>query len=89
MNQESTTTTTDLFVFHHLDKQLSIYFEKKLLEFQRGFRKGFSTQYCLLLMLEKWIRPVDIKNVFKALRNDLSKAFNCISQHLLIDKLTT
>ena len=37
-----------------MNKQLSIYFEKILSKLKCGFCKGFSTQHCLLLMLEKW-----------------------------------
>ena len=70
-----------------MNKQLSIYFEEILSKFQYGFRKGFSTQHCLLLMLEKWKRAVDNNKVFGALLTDLSKAFDCISHDLLIVKL--
>ena len=62
-------------------------FEKILSKFQCGFRKGFSTQHCLLLMLEKWKHAVDNKNVSGALLTDLSKAFDCICHDLLIAKL--
>ena len=34
-------------------KQISEYFKSILSKFQCGFRKRFSTQCCLLLMLEK------------------------------------
>ena len=70
-----------------MNKQLSIYFEEILSKFQCGFRKGFSTQHCLLLMLEKWKRAVDNNKVFGALLTDLSKAFDCISHDLLIANL--
>ena len=70
-----------------MNKQLSIYFEDILSKFQCGFRKGFSTQHCLLLMLEKWKRAVDNNKVFGVLLTDLSKAFDCISHDLLIAKL--
>ena len=70
-----------------MNKQFSIYFEEILSKFQRGFHKGFSTQHCLLLMLEKWKRAVDNNKVFGALLTDLSKAFDCISHDWLIAKL--
>ena len=38
-------------------------------------------------MLEKWKSAVDNKKVFGALLTDLSKAFDCLSQELLIAKL--
>ena len=34
-------------------KQLSTFFENILSKFECGFRKVYSTQHCLLLMLEK------------------------------------
>ena len=40
-------------------KQLFTFFENTLSKFQRGFTKGYSTQHCLLLMLEKWKLAVD------------------------------
>ena len=70
-----------------MSNQLSTYFEKTLSKFQCDFRKGFSTQHCLLLMLEKWKHAVDNKKVFGALLTDLSKAFDCICHDLLIAKL--
>ena len=42
-----------------MNNQLSIFFEKILSKFQCGFRKDFSTQHCILLMLEKWKHAVD------------------------------
>ena len=42
-----------------MNNQLSTYFEKILSEFQCGFQKGFSTQHCLLLMIEKCKHALD------------------------------
>ena len=69
-----------------MNKKLSIYFEEVLSKFQCGFCKGFSTQHCLLLMLEKWKQAVDNNKDFGALLTNLSKAFDCISHNLLIAK---
>ena len=55
-------------------------------KFQCGF-KGYSTQHCLLLMLEKWKLNEDNNETFGALSADLSKAFDCLSQNLLIAEL--
>ena len=54
---------------------------------QYEFIKGYTTQYCLLLMLEKWKNVVDKGKYSEALLTDLSKAFNCVSHELLIAKL--
>ena len=50
-------------------------------------RKGYSTQQCLLALLEKWKRAVDSGQMFGALLTDLSKAFDCLDLELLIAKL--
>ena len=70
-------------------KQMSEFFEPILSKYQCGFRKGFSTEHCLLAMLEKWKSAVDNKKTFGALLTDLSKAFDCLSHDLLIAKLNT
>ena len=70
-----------------MSNQLSSYFEKILSKFWCNFRKGYSTQHCLLLILEKWKDAVDNKKFFRALLTDLSKAFDCICHDLLIAKL--
>ena len=54
---------------------------------QCRFRKGYSTYYCLLVMLERWKSAVDKGKSFGALLIDLSKAFGCLSQELLLAKL--
>ena len=68
-------------------KQLYHYFDDILSPSQCGFRKGHSTQHCLLVMLEEFKESVDKENEFGALLTDLSKAFDCIDHKLLIAKL--
>ena len=68
-------------------RQLSNFMDQFLSKYQCGFRKGYSTQYCLLAMLEKWKSAVDKGKSFCALLTDLSKAFDCLSHELLLAKL--
>ena len=70
-------------------KQLYEYFEKFLLPSQCGFRKGFSVQHCLIIMIEKFKQMLDKGNQFGALFTDLSKAFDCLDPKLLIGKLNS
>ena len=67
--------------------QLSKYFDSLLATNQCGFRKGFSSQYCLLVMLGKCKEAIDRGNQFRTLLTDLSKAFDCIDHKLLMAKL--
>ena len=69
---------------HH---QLKDYFEKILSKYQCGFRKGFSIQHCLLVMIEKLRKSLDSGEASAALSTDLSKAFDCLPHDLLIAKL--
>ena len=47
----------------------------------------YSTQYCLLSLLEKLKSAVDKRKSFGALLKDLSKTFDCLSHELLLAKL--
>ena len=69
-----------------MSKQLSTFFESILSKCQWGFRKGFITQHCLLLMLDKWKKAVNNQQAFGALPTDLSKAFDYLNHHLFIAK---
>ena len=66
--------------------QLYEYFDI-LFPSQCGFRKGYSAQHCLLVMIEKFKEAIDRSYEFGALLTDLSKAFDCINQPLFIAKL--
>ena len=68
-------------------QQFSKLVEPLLSKYQCGFRKGYTTQYCLLAMLEKWKSSVDKGGSFGVLLTNLSKAFDFLSHELLIAKL--
>ena len=71
----------------YLYDQIYKYFNHILSKWQCGFRKGFSTQRCLLVMTEKWRKCLDKGAFSGAILTDLSKAFDCILHDLLIAKL--
>ena len=50
------------------------------------FRQGYSTEHCLLALLEKWKRAVDSGQMFGAILTDLSQGFDCLGHELLIAK---
>ena len=68
--------------------QMHKYFSHLLSKWQWGFRKGFSTQHCLLVMTEKWRKCLGKGGISGAILTDLSKAFDCNLHDLLIPKLT-
>ena len=57
-------------------------------KYQCGFRLGYETQNCLLVMIEKLRKVRDKKGIFAAVLTDFSKGFDCISRNLLIAKLS-
>ena len=67
--------------------QIQVYFISVLSKYQCGFHRGYNAQHCLITLVEKWKKSVDNGGVFGALFTDLSKAFDCLSQQLLIVKL--
>ena len=71
-------------IFH---QQIYEYFNCIFSKYLCGFRRGHSTQHCLLFMLEKLKRARDKGQVTGILLTDLSKAFDSISHELLIAKL--
>ena len=60
---------------------------KFLSPFLFGFRKGYNTQQCLIVMLERWKKAIDQGKLAGALLTDLSKAFDCLNHELQIAKL--
>ena len=67
--------------------QISSFMENIFSKYLCDFRKGYSTQYCLLIMLENIRKSLDNNKACATLLTDLSKAFDCIRHDLLIAKL--
>ena len=67
--------------------QMYKYFDQIFSKFQCGFRKGFSTQNCLLYMIENWKKSLDQGGRYGALLTNLSKAFDYIMDDLFTAKL--
>ena len=67
--------------------QINTYMDQYLSSFLCGFRKNYSAQQCLTIMVERWKKALDKKLNAGALLTDLSKAFDCINYELLIAKL--
>ena len=67
--------------------QINEYMNNHLSSYLCGFRKDYSTQYCLAIMLNRWHKALDKNQNAGALLTDLSKAFDCINHDLLIAKL--
>ena len=58
-----------------------------LSKFQCGFRKEYSTQDCLLAMVENCKKALDQENEYGPLLTDLSKAFDCLPHDFIVAKL--
>ena len=67
--------------------QMSSFFDNFLSKQQCGFQKGYSTQKCILALLENRKRAIDSGQMFCALLTDLSKAFDCLDHKIMIAKL--
>ena len=67
--------------------QILAYIDKFLSPYLFGFRKGHSTEQCLIIMLEAWKEALDEKKNAGAILTDLSKAFDCLNHDLLTAKL--
>ena len=67
--------------------QICLYMDEHLSHFLCGFRKGYSAQHCLSIMLERRRKALDKSKLAGALLTDLSKAFDCLNHGLLIAKL--
>ena len=71
-----------------MQKQVNGFISNCLSLFLCGYRKGYNTQQALLALIEKWKKNLDDKGYGGAVLMDLSKAFDTLSQSLLIAKLS-
>ena len=63
------------------------YFAPILSKYQLAFRKRYSTLHCLLTMIESLRVSLDQNGTCAAFLTDLSKAFDCLPNDLLIARL--
>ena len=62
---------------------MSTFVDNIFLNQQCSFRKGYSTQHCLLVILETWERSLDKGKVFGALLAHLLTLFDCLDHELV------
>ena len=60
-----------------MQNQIYPYLNKIFSKYQCGFQKGFSAQYCLIAMIEKWRQSLDSGGQAAAVLTDFSKIMNC------------
>ena len=68
-------------------KQLLQFMQSKLSKYLCGFRKGFSTQYALLHLLQAWHQTLSNSGKVGTILMDLSKAFDILPPDILVAKL--
>ena len=59
-----------------IQSQLNTFFDEKLSQHLCGYRKGYTTQYALLKLIESWKKYRDNNGYSAAVLMDLSKAFD-------------
>ena len=69
-------------------KQINEHIRNKLSPYLCEYTKGFSTQYALLPLIERWKKILDKKGFARAVLMDLSKALDTFNHELLIAKLS-
>ena len=72
-----------------IERQISSFIENNLYVYMCGYRKGFSTQFALIKLIEKWKKSIDEHGYAGAIITDLSKAFDTINHELMVAKLNS
>ena len=67
--------------------QIYAYSDSILSKAQCGFRKGYSTHYSIIAMIEKCRPNLDQGGICRALFTDIRKAFDCLVHDFLTAKL--
>ena len=67
--------------------QINVFIESKLSPHLCGFRKRYSTQHALYLLIKNWQTSIDRKNFVGTILMDLSKAYDCLPHDLILAKL--
>ena len=67
--------------------QINEYFQPLFSKLQCSFRTGLSAQHYLLVLIEKCHKLLDKRGFAGLLLTDLSKAFDCVDNELLIAQL--
>jgi ribonuclease P/MRP protein subunit RPP40 len=70
-----------------MQKQMTSFVENHLSPYLCGYRKGYNSQYALLMMIEKCKMSLDNYGFAGGILMDLSQAFDTINHQLLIAKL--
>ena len=71
-----------------MQKQINEHIRNKLSPYLCEYTKGFSTQYALLPLIERWKKILDKKGFGGAVLMDLSKALDTFNHELLIAKFS-
>ena len=70
-----------------MQKQINGFVDRHLSPYLCGYRKGYSSQYALLAMIEQWKMFVANSSFAGGILMDLSKAFDTINHQLLAAKM--
>ena len=71
-----------------MNNKPSTYFEKTYSKFQCGFRKSFSTQHCLLLMIKNWKHAVDkLSELLWYIKSEPTKHFKDNIDHDFLQRI--